>query len=130
MMVGIHIITAGMVVLVVLYMLFNWDNIKAERILKHRSPEYQEKTFKKIGKLYDKIGMPLKYWRIFAVEIYGYTVDRDANSKGIRGGSAEYFYVQARTESLAKAAFLKEQIQGWYIVDCIPADKFPKLDYA
>lgn len=129
-MMGLYI-TAGMIVLVVsLYMLFNWDNIKAERIMKHRSLEYREKTFKKIGKLYDKVGMPLKYWRIFAVEIHGYTLDRDANSKKIQGGSAEYFYVQARTESLAKATFLKEQIQGWYIVDCIPVDNIPKLDYA
>lgn len=129
-MMGIYF-TAGMISLVVfLYMLFNWDSIRDNRILKHRSPEYREKTFKQIGKLYDKIGMPLKYWRIFAVEIRGYTLDRDANSKGIHGGSAEFFYVQARTESLAKATFLKEQIQGWYIVDCIPVDKIPKLDYA
>lgn len=129
-MIGLYI-TSGMIVLVVsLYMLFNWDNIKAERIMKHRSLEYREKTFKKIGKLYDKVGMPLKYWRIFAVEIHGYTLDRDANSKAIHGGSAEYFYVRARTESLAKATFLKEQVQGWYIVDCIPVDSIPKLDYA
>ena len=120
-----------MIALVVwLYVLFNWDNIKAERAMKRRSPEYREKTFKKIGKLYDKIGMPLKYWRIFAVEIHGYTLDRDANAKGIYGGSAEYFYVQARTESLAKATFLKEQIQGWYILDCTHVDSIPKLDYA
>ena len=126
-MMGLYI-TAGVIVLVVsLYMLFNW--VKAERIMKHRSTEYREKTFKKIGKLYDKVGMPLKYWRIFAVEIHGYTLDRDANSKGIHGGSAEYFYVQARTESLAKATFLKEQIQGWYILDCTHVDKIPRLDY-
>ena len=129
-MMGLYI-TAGLIILVVcLYMAVNWDDIKAERMLKHRSPEYREKTFKEIGKLYDKVGMPLRYWRIFAVEIRGYTLDRDANAKGIYGGSAEYFYVQARTESLAKATFLKEQIQGWYIVDCIPVDNIPKLDYA
>lgn len=128
-MMGLYI-TIGIIVLVVyLYMLINWDNIKAERILKHRSPEYREKTFKKIGKLYDKVGMPLRYWSIFAVEIHGYTLDRDANSKEIRGGRAEYFYVQARTESLAKATFLKEQIQGWYILDCVCVDKIPRLDY-
>ena len=120
-----------MIVLVVcLHVLFNWDNIKAERAKKHCSSEYREKTFKKIGKLYDKVGMPLTYWRIFAVEIHGYTLDRDANSKEIHGGCAEYFYVQARTESLAKATFLKEKIQGWYIVDCIHVDKIPRLDYA
>ena len=129
-MTGVYI-TFGVIGLVVfLYMLFNWDNIKAERIMKYHSPEYRENTFKKIGKLYDKIGMPLRYWRIFAVEIHGYTLDRDANSKEIHGGRAEYFYVMARTESLAKATFLKETIQGWYIVDCNTVDKIPKLDYA
>jgi hypothetical protein len=129
-MTGVYI-TFGVIGLVVfLYMLFNWDNIKAERIMKYHSTEYRENTFKKIGKLYDKIGMPLRYWRIFAVEIHGYTLDRDANSKEIHGGSAEYFYVMARTESLAKATFLKETIQGWYIVDCNPVNKIPKLDYA
>ena len=128
-MMGIYI-TAWLIGLVVfLYVLFNWDNMKAERAMKHRSQEYREKTFKKIGKLYDKVGLPLTYWRIFAVEIHGYTLDRDANSKEIHGGSAEYFYVQARTESLAKATFLKEQIQGWYILDCTHVDKIPRLDY-
>ena len=128
-MMGLYI-TIGIIALVVwLYIFFNWDNIKADRIMKHRSPEYREKTFKKIGKLYDKVGLPLKYWRIFAVEIHGCTLDRDANSKKIHGGSAEYFYVQARTESLAKATFLKEQIQGWYILDCTRVDKIPRLDY-
>lgn len=117
-------------VIVVLVVCLFWIDMKDERTMKHRSPEYREKTFKKIGKLYDKIGMPLRYWRIFAVEIHGYTLDRDANSKEIRGGSAEYFYVQARTESLAKATFLKEKIQGWYILNCAIVDKIPKLIYA
>ena len=129
-MIGVYIAIGIVALSVFLYMLFNWDNIKTERIMKHQSPEYREKTFRKIGKLYDKIGMPLRYWRIFAVEIHGYTLDRDANSKEIHGGSAEYFYVMARTESLAKATFLKEKTQGWYVLDCRPVDKVPKLDYA
>ena len=59
------------------------------------SPEYRAKVFKKIGKLYDKVGMNLWNWDVFAVEIVGATLDDDANAKHIRGGRVSHFTVAA-----------------------------------
>ena len=93
------------------------------------SPEYRAKVFKKIGKLYDKVGMNLWNWDVFAVEIVGATLDDDANAKHIRGGRVSHFTVAARTLDLAKATFLANHY-NWYIVDCKKIKGVMKLEYA
>lgn len=93
------------------------------------SPKYRAKVFKKIGKLYDKVGMNLWNWDVFAVEIVGATLDDDANAKNIRGGRVSHFTVTARTIDLAKATFLANHY-NWYIVDCKKIKEGMKLEYA
>lgn len=93
------------------------------------SPEYRAKVFKKIGKLYDKVGMNLWNWDVFAVEIIGATLDNDANVKHIKGGRVCHFTVKARTIELAKATFLVNHY-NWFIVDCKKIKEVMKLEYA
>ena len=122
--VGLSIL--GFVSIVVVCLVVNKviEEIRSTRI----SPEYRAKVFKKIGKLYDKVGMTLCTWDVFAVEIVGATLDNDANAKNIKGGEARHFTVKARTLDLAKATFLSDHY-FWYIVDCNKI-KVSKLEYA
>lgn len=121
---GLSILALVAIVIVCLVV----NKVIEEVRLSRRTPEYQAKVFKKIGKLYDKVGMTICTWEVFAVEIVGATLDNDANAKNIKGGEARHFTVRARTTSLAKATFLAYH-PSWYIVDCSKI-KEAKLEYA
>lgn len=122
----IYVYASALVLTVMVCLLVN--KVIKEVRLSRLSPEYRAKVFKKIGKLYDKVGLTLCTWEVFAVEIVGATLDNDANANNIKGGLARHFAVKARTLSLAKVTFLADH-PNWYIVDCRKI-KETKLEYA
>lgn len=121
---GLSILALVAIVIVCLVVNKVIDEVRLSRL----SPEYRAKVFKKIGKLYDKVGMTLWTWEVFAVEIVGATLDNDANAKNIKGGEARHFTVRARTLDLARATFLSDHY-NWFIVDCNKIRE-AKLEYA
>ena len=124
----LYILAIGLIfTIVIICLLVNYVSEKSRSM--RLSPEYRAKVFKKIGKLYDKVGMNLWNWDVFAVEIVGATLDDDANAEHIKGGMVRHFTVTARTLDLAKATFLANHY-NWYIVDCKKIKEGMKLEYA